>query len=154
MVDHFTRLNLPRRPWLDGEQLRQRFHDLSADAHPDQSQNADAAIKVEKQDDFAEINEAYQCLDDAKCRVRHLIELERGKAPDNVQSIPAEMTDWFMEIGDTCRKVDAFLVKKEKQDSPMMQATLMVEGLNMASSKSCGTTRASSSLNLRVKATR
>ena len=129
MVDHFARLNLPRRPWMDGEQLRQRFHDLSADAHPDRSHNADAAIKVEKQDDFTEINEAYQCLDDAKCRVRHLIELERGKVPDNVQSIPAEMTDWFMEIGDTCRKVDAFLVKKEKQDSPMMQATLMVEGL-------------------------
>ena len=75
------------------------FTTCRLDAHPDQSHNADAAIKAEKQDDFTEINEAYQCLDDAKCRVRHLIELERGKAPDNVQSIPAEMTDWFMEIG-------------------------------------------------------
>ena len=59
MVDHFARLNFPRRPWLDAEQLQRRFHDLSADAHPDQSHNADAAIKVEKQDDFTEINEAY-----------------------------------------------------------------------------------------------
>ena len=105
IVDHFARLNLPRRPWLDGEQLRQRFHDLSADAHPDQSHNADAAIKAEKQDDFTEINEAYQCLDDAKCRVRHLIELERARHL-TTSSRSAEMTDWFMEIGDTCRKVD------------------------------------------------
>ena len=129
MVDHFARLNLPRRPWLDGEQLRQRFHDLSADVHPDQSHNADTATKAEKQKVFAEINAAYQCLDDSKCRVRHLIELERGKTPENVRSIPDEMTEWFMEIGALCRKVDAFLARKEKQDSPMLQAALMVEGM-------------------------
>ena len=129
MADHFARLNFPRRPWLDSEQLQQRFHDLSADAHPDQSHTDDPKAKAEKQKAFTEINAAYQCLSNAKCRVRHLIELERGKAPDNVQSIPSEMTDWFMEIGAVCRKVDAFLTKKEKQDSPMLQAALMMEGV-------------------------
>jgi len=129
MADHFARLNFPRRPWLDSEQLQQRFHDLSVDAHPDQSHTDDPQAKAENQNTFTEINAAYQCLSNAKCRVRHLIELELGKAPDNVQSIPSEMTDWFMEIGAICRKVDAFLTKKEKQDSPMLQAALMMEGV-------------------------
>ena len=46
MADHFARLNFPRRPWLDSEQLQQRFHDLSADAHPDQSHTDDPKAKA------------------------------------------------------------------------------------------------------------
>jgi len=132
MVDHFERLNLPRRPWLDIDQIKQRFHDLSTEVHPDQSPKNDPVAKAERQNTFAEINAAYQCLSDTKCRVRHLLELENGCAPENVRSIPAEMTDWFMEIGALCRKVDSFLTKKEQQDSPMLQAALMVEGMTMA----------------------
>ena len=54
-----------------------------------------------------------------------------GQAPENVQSIPTKMTDWFMEIGAICRKVDVFLTKKEQQDSPMLQAGLMGEGMEL-----------------------
>mgnify|MGYP007088481831 FL=1 len=41
------------------------------------------------------------------------------------------MTDWFTEIGAVCREVDAFLVKKEAQDSPLLQAVLMGEGIKL-----------------------
>jgi hypothetical protein len=34
-----------------------------------------------------------------------------------------------MEIGAVCREVDAFLAKKEAQDSPLLQAALMGEGM-------------------------
>jgi len=129
MEDHFARLAIPRRPWLDVEQLKQRFYELSTEVHPDQSKNDTLKSKAVLEQEFAEVNAAHQCLSNTKTRVRHLIELELGQAPKNVQSIPTKMTDWFMEIGAICRKVDAFLTKKEQQDSPMLQAALMVEGM-------------------------
>ena len=63
--------------------------------------------------------------------MRHLLELELGRAPENVQSIPGEMTEWFTEIGAVCREVDAFLAKKEAHDSPLLQAALMEEGMSL-----------------------
>ena len=129
MEDHFARFTIPRRPWLDVEKLKQRFHELSTEVHPDQSKNDIVKSKAALEQEFAEVNAAYQSLSNTKTRVRHLIELELGQAPENVQSIPAEMTDWFMEIGSICRKVDAFLTKKEQQDSPMLQAALMGDGI-------------------------
>ena len=131
MEDHFARLAIPRRPWLDVEELKQRFHELSTKVHPDQSKNDTVKSKAALEQEFAEVNAAHQCLINTKTRVRHLIELELGQAPENVQSIPTKMTDWFMEIGAICRKVDVFLTKKEQQDSPMLQAGLMGEGMEL-----------------------
>jgi hypothetical protein len=97
--------------------------------HPDRAHDATDEAKAELQRRFAEVNAAHECLREAKSRVRHLLELEFGHAPTNVQSIPGEMTDWFMEIGAVCREVDAFLAKKDSQDSPLLQVALMGEGM-------------------------
>ena len=131
MTDCFALLNFPRRPWLDPDELKQRFHELSVEVHPDQAHDATDEAKAELQQRFTEVNAAHQCLIDAKSRVRHLLELELGQAPGNVKSIPGEMTDWFMEIGAVCQEVDAFLVKKQAQDSPLLQAVLMGEGIGL-----------------------
>ena len=131
MTDCFALLNFPRRPWLAPDALKQRFHELSAEVHPDQAHDATDEAKAELQQRFTEVNAAHQCLGDAKSRVRHLLELELGQAPGNVKSIPGEMTDWFMEIGAVCREVDAFLARKEAQDSPLLQAALMGEGMEL-----------------------
>ena len=129
MTDCFALLNFPRRPWLDADALKQRFHELSTEVHPDRAHDATDEAKAELQRRFAEVNAAHQCLREVKSRVRHLLELERGRAPGNVKSIPGEMTEWFMEIGAVCREVDVFLAKKEAQDSPLLQAALMGEGM-------------------------
>ncbi len=129
MVDHFEKLGVHRRPWLDIDLIKQRFHDLSIEIHPDHSSDGSANIKKENQKEFVNINLAFQCLSDTKLRVRHLLELESGRASENVQSVPSEMTDWFTAVGLVCKKVDLFLVKKDEQDSPMLQAALMEEGM-------------------------
>ena len=129
MTDHFALLNFPRRPWLAVEALKQRFHELSTEVHPDQVHDLIDEAKEELQRQFAEVNAAHQCLREAKSRVRHLLELELGRAPGNVKSIPGEMTVWFMEIGAVCREVYAFLAKREAQDSPLLRAALMGEGM-------------------------
>ena len=33
--DHFALLNETRRPWLDADLLKQKFHTLSGSLHPD-----------------------------------------------------------------------------------------------------------------------
>ena len=129
MVDHFAKLGIQRRPWLDVDHLKQRFHQLSIEIHPDHSLDDDDDIKNDTQQEFIVINSAFQCLSDTKSRVRHLLEIERGRSSENVQSIPSEMTDWFTEISLVCSKVDLFLKKKEEQTSPMLQVILMEEGV-------------------------
>ena len=129
MTDYFALLDFPRCPWLDAESLKQRFHERSAEMHPDQSPGATDEAKAELHWQFAEVNTAYECLREAKSRVRHLLELELGRAPENVRSIPGEMTEWFMEIGAICREADAFLAKKEANDSALLRAALMEEGM-------------------------
>ncbi len=129
MTDYFALLNFPRRPWLDAESLKQRFHERSAEVHPDRVPDASDEAKAESHRCFAGVNAAYECLREAKSRVRHLLELELGHAPDSVGSIPQGMTEWFTEVGAICREADAFLAKKEANDSPLLQAALMGEGM-------------------------
>ncbi len=129
MTDHFALLGIPRRPWLDAEELKQRFHELSVEVHPDRAHGAPEETKALLQQQFAEVNAAHNCLREGKSRVRHLLELEIGRVPDNVKSIPGEMTDWFVEVGAVCREVDAFLAKKAAQDSPLLQVALMGKGM-------------------------
>ena len=43
MTDHFATLGEPRRPWLDAEALKEKFHRLSGTVHPDRVHGADEA---------------------------------------------------------------------------------------------------------------
>ena len=49
MVDHFEKLGVHRRPWLDIDLIKQRFHDLSIEIHPDHSSDGSVNIKKENQ---------------------------------------------------------------------------------------------------------
>ena len=129
MTDYFALLDCPRRPWFDVDSIKQRFHERSTEVHPDLASRSTTEDKALMQRRFTEVNAAYECLRESKSRVRHLLELELGQVPRNVRTIPDEMTDWFMEIGSVCREVDSFLAKKEMQDSPMLRAALMGEGM-------------------------
>ncbi len=128
MADHFAFLNQPRRPWLDPEQLKQAFHALSATLHPDKHPSADEAGKAVAARQFAELNVAYQCLADPKARLLHLLELERGEKPKDIQQIPAALADWFVEVARVCRDTDAFISEKMRTTSPLVQVQLFPRG--------------------------
>src|SRR5271168_3873835 len=106
MSDHFARLNEARRPWLDADRLKQTFHKLSTAIHPDKILSPDESAKVQASKQFAELNSAYQCLSDPKSRLVHLLELECGEKPKDIQEIPAGMADWFVEVARVCREAD------------------------------------------------
>ena len=112
MADYFALLDEPRRPWLDPEVLKAKFHALAASVHPDRVHGAAQPEKQEANQRYADLNAAFQCLREPKERLRHLLELERGIKVEDVQKISTDTMDLMMEISAHCRETDAFLAEK------------------------------------------
>jgi DnaJ-domain-containing protein 1 len=141
VTDYFALLNEPRRPWLDPDSMKQTFLALAASIHPDRIHNADESEKAEANRRYAELNAAYNCLAEPKSRLRHLLELELGAKPKDVQQIPAALADLFAEVATICRDADTFLAEKGKATSPLLQVRLFeraqdwIENLNRLQKK-------------------
>jgi DnaJ-domain-containing protein 1 len=124
MTDFFALLEEPRRPWLAGEALKRKFLSLSAHVHPDRVHNAGPDEKEAAQRRYTELNAAYRCLLDPKERLRHLLELETGTRPKQVERVPQELMDRLMEVSRRCREADVLLAEKSSTDSPLLQVQL------------------------------
>ena len=132
MTDAFALLSEPRRPWLDADALKARFLPLSTAVHPDRVHGASDAEKLAANERYAELNAAFNTLREPRDRLLHLLELEAGAKPGDIQRIPPGTMDLFVEIGQSCRDADAFLAKKSTATSPMLKLRLMQEGLDWA----------------------
>jgi curved DNA-binding protein CbpA len=140
-MDCFALLNEPRRPWLDADLLKQKFLALAAELHPDRVHNASEAEKIEATKRYVELNAAYNCLLEPKSRLLHLLELETGAKPRDVQQIPPALADLFAEVANSCRSADNFLTEKSAVTSPLLQvqwferAQEWIERLNLLQKK-------------------
>lgn|SRR5262245_33273114 len=132
MVDFFALLDEPRRPWLDPEPLKAKFHAFTATVHPDRFHRAIEAEKQAANQRYAELNAAYQCLREPKDRLRHLLELERGGKVEAVQRISPASMDLFTEISELCRQTDAFLAERASVTSPLLKVPLFERGMALA----------------------
>jgi curved DNA-binding protein CbpA len=121
MTDYFARLAEPRRPWLDPETLKQKFLRLSAEVHPDRVHHLGPAQSAAAQQHYVELNSAYQCLREPKDRLRHLLELELGSARADIQAVPVDLADLFVQIGQSCRDADKILSEKSATTSPLLR---------------------------------
>jgi molecular chaperone HscB len=128
MTDYFALLGEARRPWLDPELLKKRFLSLSATVHPDRVHTAGEEEKRVAQQRYAELNQAYNQLRQPKERLQHLLELETGTKPKQVEQIPADLMEFFMEVGQLFKKIDLFLAEKSKTSSPLLQVQLFATG--------------------------
>jgi curved DNA-binding protein CbpA len=128
VADYFALLNESRRPLLDADLLKQKFLALSANAHPDRIHFASEADKADATKRFTELNAAYNCLAEPKLRLLHLLELELGAKPKDIQQIPTALADLFAEVANSCRSADGFLVEKSKVTSPLLQVQLFERG--------------------------
>ncbi len=128
MTDNFLLLNEPRLPWIDPDSLKQKFFPLSAPFHPDRVHGGTAAEKLSANQRYAELNAAYNRLREPKERLLHLLELELGDKPDDIQKIPPGTMDLFVEVGQTCREVDLFLAEKATVTSPLLKVQLFERG--------------------------
>ncbi len=124
MTDYFAVLGEDRRPWIDPEMLKQKFLALSTEAHPDRVHSANEGEKQEHQRRYTELNAAYQCLREPKTRLLHLLELETGTKPGQIQRIPPELMDLSLEAGQICREADTILKEKAGTSSPLLQVQI------------------------------
>lgn len=128
-ADHFARFGENRRPWIDAEALRSRFVETSAELHPDRFHGAEELVRVEAGRRYADLNEAYQVLREPRTRLLHLMELEAGAKPKDIQKIPPGTMDLFVEVGQLCRAVDGFLGERGQVSSPMLKVRLFRQGM-------------------------
>jgi DnaJ-domain-containing protein 1 len=123
-MDYFALLNEPRRPWLEPEALKTKFLARAAEVHPDKQRAGSDAEKLAANRRYAELNAAYHCLVEPKSRLLHLLELEQGAKPRDIQQIPDALANVFAEVAATCRNADNFLSEKNKAISPLLQVQL------------------------------
>lgn len=128
-MDLFQVIEELRRPWLEEEELKAKFLRLSTPVHPDRFHGSTSPEAVEAGKRYVDLNTAYQTLRSARSRLLHLLELESGQRPADIQRIPPGTFDLFVEIGQMCRDVDAFLSKRAAVTSPMLKVGLFQEGL-------------------------
>lgn len=140
-MDYFALLNEPRRPWVEPDALKKKFLALSANLHPDKIHSANESQKSAAAKRFAELNAAYHCLAEPKSRLLHLLELEVGAKPKEIQQIPNTLADLFAEVATVCKNADAFLAKMCGNNSPLLRVRLFeqsqdwIEQLNLLQKK-------------------
>jgi curved DNA-binding protein CbpA len=134
MPDYFAILQQPRRPWLDSEALKERFHRQTAELHPDVAGGGDDGF-------FAALNASYTVLRDPASRLRHLLELEAPERLAPPRDIPPALADLFMRIAGFRRALDIFSKKESAASSALARALLAGERLEL--SQQGGSVRAS-----------
>jgi curved DNA-binding protein CbpA len=127
-LDYFALLDEPRRPWLDSDSLKKKFLALSTSVHPDKMPSASDSEKGAASKNFAELNTAFNCLNNPKLRLLHLLELELDAKPKDIQQIPNDLANIFADVSMACSSADRFLAEKAKVTSPLLQVQLFERG--------------------------
>lgn len=119
MTDYFALLDQPRAPWLDPAALKEIFHRKTLAHHPD-------AMVTGSGNEFAELNAAYQTLQDPKRRLHHLLNLE-GHPPSANQTVPAQLQELFPALGALRQRVDVVLEKNRTTTNALSRSLLKPE---------------------------
>ncbi|HEU5070266.1 MAG TPA: hypothetical protein VFV96_07625 [Verrucomicrobiae bacterium] len=125
MTDFFAALAEPRRPWSDPEALKEKFHQLSAQVHPDRVHSAEEADRRAAGSRAAELNAAFQTLREPKSRLQHLLWLERGTKPGDLKTIPEDMVQLFASVGRVLTQTNRLLTERGRAHSPLVKAQLL-----------------------------
>ncbi len=118
MIDYFALLGEVRRPWIDRNKLKQKYHQLTLRLHPDRGRRNQTTS--EDTGSLAELNEAFRVLQDPKLRLQHLLMLENA-APVAARSVPPALANLFWDTGASLKNLDAIL-EKQSSTSRLTQA--------------------------------
>lgn len=117
MTDHFALLEQPRGPWLDIAALKDAYHRKTLQTHPDTATPG-------RENDFADLNEAYQVLQDPKRRLHHLLSLENCVPSSGNQAVPQELQELFLLIGALTQRANAVLEKTRTTTNALSRSLL------------------------------
>lgn len=121
--DHFAVLRQPRRPWLDPDQLKQQYQQLTFALHPDRQ-------KTPEQDegDFAAVTEAYRVLSNPRTRLHHLLSFEAdATSTAKTSNVPNDLAELFMEAATLVQQIDAHRQKRDQTASTLGKSLLQGE---------------------------
>jgi curved DNA-binding protein CbpA len=121
MTDYFALLQQPRQPWLEPEELKQKYQELTLAAHPDRKAADESSV------DFATVNKAYRVLADPKLRLQHLLQLQGDDANAAEQSIPQELLDLFSRVGNFVQTTDPLLQRAGLAHNALAKSLLQSE---------------------------
>ncbi len=117
MMDYFALLEQPRAPWLDAEALKEVFRRKTLEHHPD-------VATSDSESQFAQLNEAYHALQDPKRRLQHLLELQGSPPPRTAESVPSELQELFLRIGESNQQARLLLERIRGQSSALERSLL------------------------------
>ncbi len=129
MTDAFTLLGFQPRPWIDQDQLKSRFLNLSESHHPDRRRSSQNPTQVGADQGYADLNVAFCILKSDRDRLALLWQLETGEKAPSTANIPENLTALFMEVGQTCRDVALFNTARQKLTAPILKAQAFGQAL-------------------------
>ena len=118
MTDYFALLGEVRRPWIDSNKLKQKYHQLTLQLHPDLGSRNQTTS--EDTDSLAELNEAFRVLQDPKLRLQHLLVLGNAVLVA-ARPVPPTLANLFWDTGTSLKNLDA-LLEKQSSTSRLTQA--------------------------------
>ncbi len=109
MTDYFALLGEARRPWLDPEELKEKYFAHARERPAD-----------------ANLNEAFRVLSDPKSRLHHLLVLE-GADLTAGRAVPPAAAELFWNTGTLLREIDRWLLRSKEAGSALARALLQPE---------------------------
>lgn len=121
MTDYFVLLDERRQPWLDPDELKEKYHRLTLATHPD------TRAKSTPGDAFTELSKGYRTLSDPTQRLLHLLTLEGHAPATNAQAVPSDLADLFLTIGGLNQQIDLVARKQADATSSLGKSMLTSE---------------------------
>jgi molecular chaperone HscB len=101
-TDYFEVFDLPRKLWIEMNDLEQKFLQLSWKLHPDHFVNATEQERDLSLKRSSELNDAYRTLREPVSRVEYLLALEgKRKEGEQKQQAPPELLEEVFELNES-----------------------------------------------------
>jgi len=130
MIDYFALLDQPRAPWLEPDELKAAYHKKTLRAHPDAQTNRTSSDD-DTNSSFANLNEAYQILQDPKRRLHHLLSLQNCPPSSANQTVPQDLHDLFPRVGALTERSRVLLEEIQATPNALSRSLLKPRVLEM-----------------------
>lgn len=129
----FAVMGFARAPWIDGDQLKERYLELTKCVHSGrhsenfvgampETKNRPKTAQTPKDRAQTDINRAWQTLKNDADRLAHFLELETGRDIRQEREAPEHLIPLFMQLSPLFQQADQTLRMIREESSPILKA--------------------------------